>query len=150
MLSIPHVERMRQIYLKTVWFIFQSCIKHRELPTEWKKANIIIVHDKSNKQILKNYWPVSLLPICGKVFERLICNRLYEYFIENGLISSSQSGFKPGDFCINQLLYESFDNVFEIRSVFLDMSKAFNKVWHKGLVYKFKQNGVVGNKLSKR
>ena len=81
-------------------------------------------------------------------------NRLYECFIENQLISSSQSGFKSGDSCINQLLsishdiYQSFDNGFEVRGVFLDISKAFNKLWHKGLIYKLKQNGVAGNLLN--
>ena len=81
-------------------------------------------------------------------------NRLYEYFIENELISSSQPGFKPGDSCINQLLsithdiYQSLDNGFEVRVVFLDISKAFDKVWHKGLIYKLKQNRVAGNLLN--
>ena len=81
-------------------------------------------------------------------------NRLYEYSIENELISSSQSGFKPGDSCINQLLsithniYESFDNGFEVRGVFLDITKVFDKVWHKGIIYKLKQNGVAGNLLN--
>ena len=71
-------------------------------------------------------------------------NKLYEYFIEDKLISSGQSGFKPGDSCMNQLLsitrdiYQSFDNGFKVRGVFLDISKAFDKVWHKGLIYKLK------------
>ena len=79
---------------------------------------------------------------------------MYEYFIENELISSSQSGFKPGDLCINLLLsishdiYKSFNNGFEVRGVFLDISKAFNKVWHKCLIYKLKQNGWAGNLLN--
>ena len=79
---------------------------------------------------------------------------MYEYFIENELISSSQPGFKPGDSCINQLLsithdiYQSLDNGFEVRVVFLDISKAFDKVWHKGLIYKLKQNRVAGNLLN--
>ena len=109
---------------------------------------------KKVTNILKNYRPVSLLPICGKIFERLLYNRLYEYFIENELISSSQPGFKPGDSCINQLLsithdiYQSLDNGFEVRVVFLDISKAFDKVWHKGLIYKLKQNRVAGNLLN--
>ena len=88
---------------------------------------------KVTYRFLKNYRSVSLLPRWGKIFERLLYNRLYEYFVENELISSSQSGFKPGDLCINQLLpithdiYQSFDNGFKVRGVFLDMSKAFDK-----------------------
>ena len=76
------------------------------------------------------------------------------YFIENELISLSQSGFKPEDSCINQLLsithdmYQSFDNDFEVRGVFLDISKAFDKVCQKGHCCKLKQNGVAGNLLN--
>ena len=104
MLNIRMLKLWGKSICKPLDLIFQSCIKHGEFPTEWKKANVVPVHKKSDKQILKNYRPVSLLPICGKIFERLLYNRLYEYFIENELISSSQSGFKPGDSCINQLL----------------------------------------------
>ena len=53
---------------------------------------------------MENYRPVSLLPICDKILERLIYNSLHEFFIAKELISSSQSGFKPGDSCVNQLL----------------------------------------------
>ena len=78
---------------------------------------------------------------------------MYEYFVENELNSSSQCGFKPEDSFINQLLsithdiYQSFDNGFAVSGVFLDISKAFHKVWHKGLIYTLKQNSVVGNLL---
>ena len=41
-------------------------------------------------------------------------------------------------------IYKSFDNGYEVRGVFLDISKAFDKVWHKGLIYKLKQNGISG------
>ena len=70
------------------------------------------------------------------------------------MISSDQSGFKPGDSCIKQLLsitheiYKSFDNGFEKRDVFLDISKAFDKVWHEGIIFKLKQNGISGKLLS--
>ena len=74
-------------------------------------------------------------------------------FTENNLISESQSGFKLGDSCINQLLFitHEFINLLMIilkSELFLDISKAFNKVWHKGLIYKLKQNGILGNILN--
>ena len=79
---------------------------------------------------------------------------MFEFFTENKLISSSQSGFKLGDSSINQLLsitheiYSSFDEGLEVRSVFLDISKAFDKVWHDGIIFKLIQNGISGNLLN--
>ena len=126
---------------------FQPCLESGKFPIEWKKANVVPVHKKVD-QILKNYRPISLLPIAGNIFERLLYDRMFEFFIENNLISKNQSGFRPGNACINQLLsiaheiYQSFDDSLEVRAVFLDISKAFDKVWHKGFLFKLKQNGI--------
>ena len=136
---------------KPLEMIFKQCIETGVFPSEWKKANIVPIHKKGDKQTLENYLPVSLLPIFGKILERLMFNEMFNFFIENKLISSNQSGFKPGDSSINQLLsitheiYESFDVGLEVRSVFLDISKAFDKVWHDGIIYKLTQNGISGN-----
>ena len=79
---------------------------------------------------------------------------MFRFFIEINLISSNQSGFKPGDSCVNQLLsithkiYKFFDDEFEMRSVFLDISKPFDKVWHKGIIFKLKQSAISGKLLS--
>ena len=119
---------------KPLELIFKQSMEIGSFPSEWKKGNVVPVHKKHDKQSLSNYRPVSLLPICGKIFERLIFNEMFEFFIENELISPNQSRFKPGDSCTNQLLartheiYKSFDEGFEVRGVFLDISKAFDKV----------------------
>ena len=81
-------------------------------------------------------------------------NEMFKFFIENKLISSSHSGFKPDNSCINQLLsitheiYSSFDEGLEVRSVFLNISKAFDKVWHNGIIFKLTQNGISRNLLN--
>ena len=72
-------------------------------PAEWKKANVVSVYKKEDHQCVKNYRLVSLLPVFSKRFERLIYNAVFKHFLDNNLISSSQSGFKPDDSCINQL-----------------------------------------------
>ena len=119
-----------------------------------KKTNIVPIHKKGDKQTLKNYRPVSLLPICGKTFERHLFNEMFRFFLDNKLISTNQSGFKPGDSCMNQLLsitheiYKSFDDGLEVRSVFLDISKAVDKVWHEGVIFKLNQNGISGDLLN--
>ena len=78
---------------------------------------------------------------------------MFEFFIQNNLITPNQSGFKTDDSCINQLIsttheiYKSFDDGYEVRGVFLDISKAFDKVWYQGLHYKLRQNGISGELL---
>ena len=83
MLNICILTLCGKSICKPLDLTFQSCIKHGEFPTKWKKADVAPVRKKSDKQIFKkNYRPVSLLPICGKIFERLLYNR-FEHFIEN-------------------------------------------------------------------
>ena len=122
--------------------IFRQALPAGVFPSEWRKGNIVLIHKKSNKQNIRNYLPVSLIPICGKIFERLIFNKMFNYFYVDKL---TRSGFQPCDSCINQLLsithkiYTSFDNgLEEVRGVLPDISKAFDKLWHKRLIFKLK------------
>ena len=78
---------------------------------------------------------------------------MFSFFNENDLISQNQSGFKPDGSCIIQLLsitheiYKSFDNESEVRGIFFDISKTFDKVWYQGKTLKLKQNGISSNLL---
>ena len=97
---------------------FKFGIGKGQFPSEWEKANIVPFHKKGDRQMPRNYRPFSSLPICGKIFECLLYNILFEFFIKNSLISSNQSGFKQGDSSIYRLLsiaheiYQLFDNGF--------------------------------------
>ena len=120
--------------------IFRNILSTSIYPHTWKLANVTPIFKKGDKQLIKNYRPISLLPICGKFLEKLIFNKLYSYLQLNDLITQNQSGFRPGDSTTNQLLYlvdeiyQAFDSTesLEVRAVFLDVSKAFDKVGMMG------------------
>ena len=135
--------------------IFQSMLEEGVFPDDWKQSNVVPIHKRDSKNLIKKYRPISLLPIFSKVFERLIFNSLLNYFVQNKLFTECQAGFMPGDSRVAQLLsitheiYKSFDcNLsYDIRGTFLDISKAFDKIWHKGLIFKLKSYDVDGSLL---
>ena len=90
--------------------MFEQSLKEARFLEIWKKANIVLVHRKEDKNLLKNYCPISLLPIFSKIFERVIYNSLFNHFQSNKLFTSSQSGFLTGDSCIAQLLSIKHEN----------------------------------------
>ena len=106
--------------------------------------------------MVKNYRPISQHPIFEKMFERVIHNSFFNYFLSNRLFAPSQSGFFPGDSCIAQLLsiiheIENENPSDDVRGVFLDISKAFIKgVCPDGIIFKLKAYGVEGEQLSLR
>ena len=136
--------------------IFSTVLRTGIYPDLWKEANLTPIHKKGSKQLAKNYRPISLLPICSKLFEKIIFRHLYNHLVTNNLLTKNQSGFRPGDSTINQLIdlvndiHKAFDEQksLEVRAIFLDISKAFDKVWHDGLIFKLKKNGISGNVLN--
>ncbi len=122
-------------------------------PTIWKLSNISPVFKKVLRCLKENYRPVSLLSCISKVMERAVYNVLYKYFKTHGLLSERNSGFKENDSTINQLIhlcnniYKGLDRSKDMCVVFLDVSKAFDKVYHKGLLHKLEQLGICGNLL---
>ena len=110
--------------------IFENILSTGIYPEMWKPANVTLIHKKGEKYLAGNYRPISLLPICGKIFEKIVFNQLYYYFTNNNLISIHQSGFRPGDSTTNQLIdfvneiHEAFDDhsSLEVRGVFFRSS----------------------------
>ena len=135
--------------------IFRNTLSTAIYPDIWKLANVTPIFKKGDKQLIQNYRPISLLPICGKIVETIVFNNLYKHLTTHHLISKNQFGFRPGDSTTNQLIdlvndiHRAFDSTrsLEVRAIFLDISKAFDKVWHDGLIFKMRQNGVSGRLL---
>ena len=71
--------------------IFQNILDDSIYPAIWKLANVIPIYKKEDKQLVKNYRPISLLPICGKIFEKIVFNNVYSYLTINKLLYWSVS-----------------------------------------------------------
>ena len=122
--------------------LFNRSLEKCQVPVTWKDANVSPIYKKDEKSLPSNYRPISLLSSIGKAMERCVHKHLNNYVINNDLITPLQSGFKHGDSTNLQLIHtyhsfcEAVDSGKEIRAVPCDVSKAFDRVWHRELLYK--------------
>ena len=134
--------------------LFNQSLSTGIVPTQYKEANVCPIPKKGDLSLVSNHRPISLLNSEDKLFERLVFKYLFNHLRDNNLLSSLQSGFIPGDSSVNQLtfLYNTFckaiDSGKEVRAVFCDISKGFDRVWHAGLIYKLRAAGVTGEVLA--
>ena len=134
--------------------LFNMSLKDGNVPSAWKEAHVSAIFKKGDPSYVGNYRPISLLSNLDKILERLMFKHLYNYLLDIKFITPFQSGFIPGDCTVNQLtfLYNSFckalDDGKEIRIVFFDISKAFDRVWHRGLLAKLNSIGLSKNLLN--
>ena len=134
--------------------LFNRSIATGSFPSPWKEAHVCAVFKKGDPSLVCNYRPISLLSNIDKVFERLVFKHVYNFFLDTNFLSPFQSGFIPGDSTVNQLTYiynafcKALDEGKEVRAVFFDISKAFDRVWHKGLLAKLKGAGITGSLLN--
>ena len=126
---------------KPLTTIFNRSLQQGYFPARWKEANVTPIYKKEDRFSPSNYRPISLLSCIGETMERCVHKHLY-FISQNNLLTPLQSGFISGDSTTNQLLdiyhmfCEAVDNGKEVRVVFCDISKALDRVWHKGLLVK--------------
>ena len=139
--------------VKSLTLLFNSCLQQQIMPSTWKQANVLPLFKKGSRSDLNNYRPISLLSCVSKLFEKIIHKYLYNFLLDNSLISCFQSGFLPGKSTTTQLIEiyhkmcKSLDDNKEVRVVFLDITKAFDKVYHRGLLHKLRECGIKGRLL---
>ena len=138
---------------KPLTSLYNRLLKHNHFPDIYKYSHVIPLFKKGERYLPSNYRPVALLSNVGKCMERMIFKRIYNFLSANNLLYKYQSGFVPGHSTTHQLIViyhhvcQAFDNNQFSCMVSLDISKAFDRVWHVGLLHKLEQHGISGDLL---
>ena len=136
--------------------LFNKSLASGKYPTSWKNAKVRpIFKRKGTPSEVNNYRPISLLPCLSKVFGKIIFSHIYQHITESSLLSDRQSGYRPGHNTQLQLtyltdkLYNSLDKGQDFTTVYLDITRYFEKIWHAGLLAICeKEFGLTGNLLT--
>lgn len=129
--------------------IVNAMLRLRHFPCQWKCADVIMLQKPGQAGTFpQNYRPISLLATMGKIAEGIVLQRLRTEVEERNAIPDEQFGFREQHSAVHQVLRvvehvsKGFNWKRSTGAVFLDVSKAFDKVWHEGLLYKLLEAGI--------
>ena len=131
--------------------VFNKCLKESCFPDCWKVSSVVpVFKNAGERSTTKNYRPVSLLSVVSKVFEKLVNIRIVDHREKCFLFSDFQYGFKSSRStadlltAVSDRIARAFHRSGTTRTVALDISKAFDRVWYAGLLHKLKSYGISG------
>ena len=148
------IHSTAEVICKPLAIIYTKCLEEGEVPPEWKTANVAPIFKKGSKSVAGNYRPVSLTCVLCKVMEMLICDAIVEHLKEFDLIRRTQHGFMRGKSTLTNLLMyleeltKLMDQGHSLDIIYLDFSKAFDKVPVQRLLKKCSGLGIQGNLLT--
>ena len=135
--------------------LFNKCLKESCFPDCWKVSSVVpVFKNVEERPTAKNYHPVSLLSVVSKVFEKLVKIRIVDHLEKCGLFSNFQYGFRSSRSTadlrtvVSDRIARGFNRSVATRDVALDISRAFDRVWHAGLLHKLKSYGISGQIIS--
>lgn len=142
-ISAKMIKELPECAIRTLIFIYNAINRIGHFPQIWKQSQIIMI-PKPGKDLTQttSYRPISLLPILSKVYEKLLLNVIVPYANEKGVIPQHQFGFRRSHSTIEQVhrivnvIRETFEVKHYCSALFIDISQAFDKVWHNGLIWK--------------
>jgi len=144
---------IRNEIVKPLTHLFKLSLCLGQVPQDWRDANVIPLYKKGSRHQASNYRPVSLTSVVGKMLEKIVKFRLMEHLDKHKLIRETQHGFQTGKSCLSNLL-EFFEDATKeldenkpVDIVYLDFSKAFDKVSHVRLIKKLEAHGIGGQIL---
>ena len=126
--------------------LFNFSLQTNSFQSLWKLVRVMPIFKKVDKSHASNYRLISLISCVGKTFERIIFKHVFYHLISNSLIYQYQSGFSPGHSTVHNLIELIHHTCLALEKyeiycqIFCDISKAFDRVWHRGLLHKLKKN----------
>lgn len=136
------LKNTKSISSMILYHIFTQSLSSGQLPRDWKIAKIVPIHKSGNKNSPDNYRPISLTCICCKILEHIISSSIYCHLETNKFFFANQHGFRKGFSCDTQLfefttdLHNNMNSNLQTDCIFLDFSKAFDRVAHCRLISK--------------
>ena len=144
------LKELKNEIVTPLTILFQTSIANAQIPDEWRDAEVTPIYKKGKKSVPGNYRPVSLTSIVGKMLERIVKEQLTLFVECNKLLSNAQHGFRPGRSPQTNLieylntLTKWIDAGRSFDVIYLDFSKAFDRVCHKRLLAKLEAIGITG------
>ncbi len=153
-ISNKMLKETAQSIKKPLSIIFNRSLQERIFPSYWKTASVIPFFKKGEKEQASNDRPISLLSCIEKVMEKMVYKNIYNYLLSNKFLFKNQYGFRSNHSTVHQLIeiYNQICQSLDAKQftclIFCHVSKAFDRVWQRGLLHKLKQYGITDKLLS--